>query len=201
MWRGQGRGAVIRWEGEWSSEILGHFHFKLQLNYLLAGSARIIWHVLQAPIWNMHKSLHFTLIFFPENWNLFPIKFGEKSWFEKFGQTGLALNSFFGKCGQRTNMKKSKFVTDLASIINVFSDPSKTIVDYHILSFWHETICCVLCMKEHLPTSWLVALIVPSLCVVFEWILNLCQETKVLHTSESRFCGNIVSHYEYDFTG
>ena len=46
----------------------------------------------------------------------------------------LALNSFFGKFGQRTNMKQSKFVTDIASMIQIFSDTSKLVTDFHIMS-------------------------------------------------------------------
>ena len=46
----------------------------------------------------------------------------------------LALNSFYGKFGQRTNLKKTKFVTDVASLYKLFTDPSKVITDFHIMN-------------------------------------------------------------------
>ena len=42
----------------------------------------------------------------------------------------LALNSFYGKFGQRTNLKKTKFVTDVASLYKLFTDPSKVVTEY-----------------------------------------------------------------------
>ena len=45
------------------------------------------------------------------------------------------LNSFYGKFGQRTNLKKtSKEVTDVASLYKHFTDPSKVITDFHIMN-------------------------------------------------------------------
>ena len=46
----------------------------------------------------------------------------------------LALNSFYGKFGQRTNMKKTKFVTDLGVFYNLLTDPSKEVTDFHIMN-------------------------------------------------------------------
>ena len=46
----------------------------------------------------------------------------------------LALNSFYGKFGQRTNLKKTKFVTDVASLYKLFTDPSKVVTDFHIMN-------------------------------------------------------------------
>ena len=46
----------------------------------------------------------------------------------------LALNSFYGKFGQRTNLKKTKFVTDVASLYELFTDPSKVVTDFHIMN-------------------------------------------------------------------
>ena len=46
----------------------------------------------------------------------------------------LALNSFYGKFGQRTNMKKTKFVTDVETLFKMFTDPSKTVTDFHIMN-------------------------------------------------------------------
>ena len=37
----------------------------------------------------------------------------------------LSLNSFNGKCGQRTNMKETKVVTGVGILYNLFMDPSK----------------------------------------------------------------------------
>ena len=46
----------------------------------------------------------------------------------------LALNSFYGKFGQRTNMKKTKFVQDIGEFINIFTDQSKIVTDFHIMN-------------------------------------------------------------------
>ena len=46
----------------------------------------------------------------------------------------LALNSFYGKFGQRNNMKKTKFVTNVGDLFNLMSDPSKEITDFHIMN-------------------------------------------------------------------
>ena len=46
----------------------------------------------------------------------------------------LSLNSFYGKFGQRTNMKKTKFVNNVAELYNIFTEPSKTVTDFHIMN-------------------------------------------------------------------
>ena len=46
----------------------------------------------------------------------------------------LALNSFYGKFGQRTNMKKTKFVQDIGEFINILTDKTKHVTDFHILN-------------------------------------------------------------------
>lgn len=46
----------------------------------------------------------------------------------------LALNSFYGKFGQRTNMKKTKFITDIGVLFNYLTDPTKEVTDFHIMS-------------------------------------------------------------------
>ena len=46
----------------------------------------------------------------------------------------LALNSFYGKFGQRTNLKKTKFITDIESLYHIFTDPSKVITDFYIMN-------------------------------------------------------------------
>ena len=46
----------------------------------------------------------------------------------------LSLNSFYGKFGQRTNMKKTKFVDNVAELYNIFTDPSKIVRDFHIMN-------------------------------------------------------------------
>jgi len=46
----------------------------------------------------------------------------------------LALNSFYGKFGQRTNMTKSIFINDLSTMYMYLTDPSKNISDWHILN-------------------------------------------------------------------
>ena len=46
----------------------------------------------------------------------------------------LALNSFYGKFGQRTNMKKTMFVKDIKTLMQVLTDPGKLLVDFHIMN-------------------------------------------------------------------
>ena len=46
----------------------------------------------------------------------------------------LALNSFYGKFGQRQNMKKCQFVTSPTDLYQLLGDPTKTITDFHVLS-------------------------------------------------------------------
>ena len=46
----------------------------------------------------------------------------------------LALNSFYGKFGQRTNMTKHKFITDISELYNIWIDKSKKLMDFHIVS-------------------------------------------------------------------
>ena len=46
----------------------------------------------------------------------------------------LALNSFYGKFGQNTNMKKTQFVADIGALYNLFTDPGKKISDFHIMN-------------------------------------------------------------------
>ena len=41
----------------------------------------------------------------------------------------LALNSFYGKFGQRTNMKKTLFVKDIKQLMQVLTDPGKLLMD------------------------------------------------------------------------
>ena len=46
----------------------------------------------------------------------------------------LALNSFYGKFGQRTNMKKTVFIKDIKTLMNTLTDASKLLLDFHIMN-------------------------------------------------------------------
>ena len=46
----------------------------------------------------------------------------------------LALNSFYGKFEQRTNMKKTLFVKDIKQLMQVLTDPGKLMMDFHIMN-------------------------------------------------------------------
>ena len=46
----------------------------------------------------------------------------------------LALNSFYGKFGQRTNMKKTMFVKEIKQLMKVLTDPGKLKMDFHIMN-------------------------------------------------------------------
>ena len=50
------------------------------------------------------------------------------------GVSKLALNSFYGKFGQRTNMRKTKVIKDVGTLYNLMTDKSKDICDFHIMS-------------------------------------------------------------------
>ena len=50
------------------------------------------------------------------------------------GVSKLALNSFYGKFGQRTNMKKTKMINDVGTLYNLLTDKSKEIMDFHIMN-------------------------------------------------------------------
>ena len=46
----------------------------------------------------------------------------------------LALNSFYGKFGQRSNMKQSQYFNDLKKLMETLTDPSKRILDFHLIN-------------------------------------------------------------------
>lgn len=46
----------------------------------------------------------------------------------------LALNSFYGKFGQRTDLRKTKFVTELSDLVRILLDRTKTVNDFNFLS-------------------------------------------------------------------
>ena len=51
----------------------------------------------------------------------------------------LALNSFYGKFGQRNNMKQSQYFNDLKKLMETLTDPSKRILDFHLIN--NDVIC------------------------------------------------------------
>ena len=51
----------------------------------------------------------------------------------------LALNSFYGKFGQRSNMKQSQYFNDLKKLMETLTDPSKRILDFHLIN--DDVIC------------------------------------------------------------
>ena len=50
------------------------------------------------------------------------------------GVSKLALNSFYGKFGQRTNLRKTKLINDVGVLYDFLTDKSKEIVDFHIMN-------------------------------------------------------------------
>ena len=46
----------------------------------------------------------------------------------------LALNSFYGKFGQRNNMTKTKFINDVGDLYNALVDFSKVLSDFHVMN-------------------------------------------------------------------
>ena len=51
----------------------------------------------------------------------------------------LALNSFYGKFVQRSNMKQSQYFNDLKKLMETLTDPSKRILDFHLIN--DDVIC------------------------------------------------------------
>ena len=45
----------------------------------------------------------------------------------------LALNSFYGKFGQRTDMKKTVFIKEIDELMRTLTDPGKKLVDFHLM--------------------------------------------------------------------
>ena len=50
------------------------------------------------------------------------------------GISKLAPNSFYGKFGQCTNMRKTKLINDVGVLFNFLTDKSKNIIDFHIMN-------------------------------------------------------------------
>ena len=46
----------------------------------------------------------------------------------------LALNSFYGKFGQRTDMKKVQFINQYEKLYRILTDVSKVIKNFHVLN-------------------------------------------------------------------
>ena len=46
----------------------------------------------------------------------------------------LALNSFYGKFGQKSNMKKSEFIDNIGHFFKRVTDHSKNLLDFHIMN-------------------------------------------------------------------
>ena len=48
----------------------------------------------------------------------------------------LCLNSFWGKFGQRSNMRQTKYIhsSELSQLINLITDKTKEVIDFHIIS-------------------------------------------------------------------
>ena len=45
----------------------------------------------------------------------------------------LALNSFYGKFGQKSNMKKTVYITEYEKLYNLLTDRTRKIKDFHML--------------------------------------------------------------------
>lgn len=50
------------------------------------------------------------------------------------GVSKLALNSFYGKFGQRTNLKKTKLISDINVLYETLTDQTKLLSDFHIIN-------------------------------------------------------------------
>ena len=50
------------------------------------------------------------------------------------GLSKLALNSFYGKFGQRTNMRKTNLIKDVGLLYNIMTDRSKGVIGFHMVN-------------------------------------------------------------------
>ena len=101
----------------------------------------------------------------------------------------LALNSFYGKFGQRTNMKKTKFVTDIDVFYNMMTDPSRIVTDFHIMN---ENIIEVeyKCSEDFEPLSVNTNVTIASFCTSWArlklWsIMNKLGKRVLYHDTDS----------------
>ena len=101
----------------------------------------------------------------------------------------LALNSFYGKFGQRTNMKKTKFVSDVADFYNIWTDESKVLTDFHIMN--SNVIQIEYQNKEEFePVPGTTNVVIAAFCTSWArlklWsVMNKLQERVVYHDTDS----------------
>ena len=101
----------------------------------------------------------------------------------------LALNSFYGKFGQRTNLRKTVLVDDLGVLFNMFADHTKEIANFHIMT---EKIVAVE-FQNHAdfePQSLDTNVTIASFCTAYArlklWsVLNRLQERVLYHDTDS----------------
>ena len=101
----------------------------------------------------------------------------------------LALNSFYRKFGQCTNLRKTVLVDDLGVLFNFFADPSKEIADFHLMS---DKIIAVEFnnSKDFESQSLDTNVTIASFCTAYArlklWtVLNKLQERVLYHDTDS----------------
>ena len=78
----------------------------------------------------------------------------------------LTLNSFYGKFGQKTNMKKHFYVSQYEKLYDIITDRSKTIKVFHILDEGMVAIEYVK-SKEFLEMNTNTNVIIASFCTAY----------------------------------
>ena len=78
----------------------------------------------------------------------------------------LALNSFYGKFGQKTNMKRTFYLTEYEKLYDLLTDRTKMVKDFHILDEGMVPIEYVK-SKEFLEINTNIKIITASFCTAY----------------------------------
>ena len=96
----------------------------------------------------------------------------------------LALNSFYGKFGQRSNMKKTAYITQYENLYEILTDQRKVIKDFHVLD--EKMVMIEYCTSEEfLQTDIKTNVIIAAFCTSYArlklWRLMQCLGERVLY--------------------
>ena len=101
----------------------------------------------------------------------------------------LALNSFYGKFGQRTNMKKTIYVTDPGELYSNLSDVRKVVKDFHVID--ENMVVLEYCLNNNFiepdsKTNVVIAAFCTSYARIKLWrLMNKLGERVLYHDTDS----------------
>ena len=112
----------------------------------------------------------------------------------------LALNSFYGKFGQRTNMKKTLYTTSADQIYAFLTDYNKTIKDFHVLNE-NMVIIDYVKAKEFEETSPKTNVIIAAFCTSYArlklwYVLDRLGQRVLYHDTDSVIFTHSPGQYE-----